>query len=242
MNQRLNGWEAAAKKDAKRYIAGGEKLWQDDEFFASGIKEAGEFTGKFFTKNDFDPQGKRMLDIGCGIGRLARAFSDNFEEVYGTDFSLEIIEKAKIMNKDKPNIHFIKNNGKDLSVFENDFFDFCFSYAVFQHIPDPLIIQNYITEIKRVLTPGGLFTFNVDGRKWGPAKFPIIHRSLYNYLLKIGIIDKVAGLYFSDATKQQAYPGVWLSPNRVERMIRNTGLKVIEVAYKDRRLWCYGSK
>jgi len=43
-------------------------------------------------------------------------------------------------------------------------FDFAFSMIVFQHIPSHAIIENYIREVHRVLTPGALFKFEVQGK------------------------------------------------------------------------------
>ena len=42
--------------------------------------------------------------------------------------------------------------------------DFAFSSIVFQHIPSREIIENYVREVHRLLRPGGLFKFQVQGR------------------------------------------------------------------------------
>ena len=41
--------------------------------------------------------------------------------------------------------------------------DFAFSTIVFQHIPSREIIENYVREVHRLLRPGGLFKFQVQG-------------------------------------------------------------------------------
>ncbi len=53
--------------------------------------------------------------------------------------------------------HFVVGNGRDLAVLESEMFDYCFSYTVFQHIPDPEIVWNYLREIRRLLRPSGAF-------------------------------------------------------------------------------------
>jgi SAM-dependent methyltransferase len=50
-------------------------------------------------------------------------------------------------------------------------FDFAFSCIVFQHIPSREIIENYIREVHRLLRPGALFKFQVQGGG-GPANRP----------------------------------------------------------------------
>src|SRR6266702_4752359 len=61
------------------------------------------------------------------------------------------------------NVEFHVNNGADLSMFANDQFDFAISAIVFQHIPKKAIVENYIRETWRVLRPGSIFKFQVQG-------------------------------------------------------------------------------
>ena len=56
-----------------------------------------------------------------------------------------------------------QNNGKDLTVVAEIPFDFAFSSIVFQHIPSREIIENYVREVHRLLRPGALFKFQVQG-------------------------------------------------------------------------------
>jgi SAM-dependent methyltransferase len=42
-------------------------------------------------------------------------------------------------------------------------FDFAFSTIVFQHIPSREVIENYVREVNRLLRPGALFKFQVQG-------------------------------------------------------------------------------
>ena len=62
-----------------------------------------------------------------------------------------------------PNVHLHRNSGVDLLVLGDLRFDFAFSFIVFQHIPSQAIIGNYIREVQRVLRPGSLFKFQVQG-------------------------------------------------------------------------------
>ena len=86
-----------------------------------------------------------------------------FGEAVGVDVSKEMISVASHHIKDIPNCKVFENNGKDLSMFSDNYFDFCFSFIVFQHIPKKEIIENYIKEVSRVLKTGGIFRFQVHG-------------------------------------------------------------------------------
>ena len=56
-----------------------------------------------------------MLEIGCGAGRVTRAFAGFFGEVYAVDISREMVRQAREAVVGFPNTHVIRNNGKDLS-------------------------------------------------------------------------------------------------------------------------------
>jgi hypothetical protein len=64
---------------------------------------------------------------------------------------------------DYPNVFIYQNNGRDLSVVPEKPFDFAFSCLVFQHIPSRAVIQTYVREVGRLLRPGCLFKFNLQG-------------------------------------------------------------------------------
>jgi len=51
-----------------------------------------------------------------------------------------------------------------LGMFPDRSLDLVFSFVVFQHIPAKSAIIRYINETARVLKPGGIFKFQVDGR------------------------------------------------------------------------------
>jgi SAM-dependent methyltransferase len=116
----------------------------------------------------------RVLEIGCGAGRVTRAFSGFFGEVWAVDISGEMVRQARQACAGFSNTHVVQNNGKDLHAIANPWkirlglaksleFDFAFSFMVFQHIPNRRIVENYVREVSRVLKPGGLFKFQVQG-------------------------------------------------------------------------------
>ena len=54
-------------------------------------------------------------------------------------------------------------NGPDLAQFADNYFDFVYSYAVFQHIPSRDVVFEYLTEARRVLKPGGILWCQING-------------------------------------------------------------------------------
>jgi ubiquinone/menaquinone biosynthesis C-methylase UbiE len=158
-------WDARAKENARHYVSTGKKDWTDEEFFRSGEQTVSEeiLTDMINICQGKDPKQMHVLEIGCGAGRITRALSGLFGEVHAVDVSGEMVAQAKAALADRPNAHVYQNNGKDLTVLGDRVFDFAFSTIVFQHIPSYEVIETYVREVHRLLRPGALFKFQVQG-------------------------------------------------------------------------------
>ena len=158
-------WDARARENARYYVATGKEEWSDADFFASGEQTVAEeiLTDMGNICQGKDPKEMRVLEIGCGAGRITRALARLFGEVHAVDVSGEMVSLATTALKDQPNAHVYQNNGQDLAVVPNVPFDFAFSMIVFQHIPSRDIIETYVREVGRLLRPGALFKFQVHG-------------------------------------------------------------------------------
>lgn len=159
-------WDERARENARYYVATGKTDWTDEEFFASGERTVAEEiqTDMINVCQGKEPREMRVLEIGCGAGRVTRALAGLFGEVHGIDVSGEMIARATAALADRPHAHVYQNNGTDLSVIPDGLvFDFAFSTIVFQHIPSREVIENYVREVSRLLRPGALFKFQVQG-------------------------------------------------------------------------------
>ena len=158
-------WDQRARENARFYVASGREDWTEEEFFRSGQMTVEE---EILTDMTNICQGKtpgemKVLEIGCGAGRVTRALAGLFGEVHAVDVSGEMVELARRALAGHPNAHVYKNNGMDLSVVPELSFDFAFSSIVFQHVPSREVIENYVREVHRLLRPGALFKFQVQG-------------------------------------------------------------------------------
>jgi SAM-dependent methyltransferase len=169
-------WERRAHENARHYVVTGQDRWKDDEFYRSGVITLEEEVLNDLTNicQGKDPKQMRVLEIGCGAGRVTRAFAGFFGEVYAVDISREMVRQAREAVAGFPNTRIFHNNGKDLSAVRLKWWhkfglgeplqmDFAFSFMVFQHIPSRTIIESYVREVHRLLRPGGLFKFQVQG-------------------------------------------------------------------------------
>src|ERR1700678_2232979 len=158
-------WDQRAKENARYYVNTATAEWTDDQFFASGERTVAD---EILTDLVNVCQGRlskemRVLEIGCGAGRVTRALANLFGEVHAVDVSGEMVRIAALALRARPNAFVYQNNGKDLAVVPDNPFDFAFSSIVFQHIPSREIIENYVREVHRLLRPGALFKFQVQG-------------------------------------------------------------------------------
>ncbi len=158
-------WDDRARENAKYYVASSRSDWDEQSFSHSGKLNAEQLV---FSELDLitggdDPRSLRLLEIGCGVGRMTEHLAETFGEVHGVDVSGEMVATAKqrLSHFDNVNVH--ETNGIDLALFPDSFFDFAFSFIVFQHIPFREVIEGYLREVSRVLKPGRVFKFQVQG-------------------------------------------------------------------------------
>jgi SAM-dependent methyltransferase len=158
-------WDQRARENARYYVSTRTMEWSDEEFFASGEVEVSEqiLNDSWNVYQGKAPAEMRVLEIGCGAGRVTRALANLFGEVHAVDVSGEMVRQAALALSDRPNAFVYQNNGKDLKVVPSSQFDFAFSSIVFQHIPSREVIESYVREVHRLLRPGALFKFQVQG-------------------------------------------------------------------------------
>lgn len=126
-------------------------------------------------------QGKRVLEIGCGIGADAVEFAKHGAEYVGIDISKESLELSKkrfeVFGLDGS---FYELSGTaDLSHLGK--FDLVYSFGVLHHYPD---IDKVIENVHNILSPDGEFKFMVYAKNsW---KYAMIQKGLDQYEAQAG--------------------------------------------------------
>ena len=122
-----------------------EKFSQTRNRFWGGL----EFIKKY-SKN-----GGKVLDFGCGNGRLLEILENKNINYIGVDVSGELINLAENSNTSKEglkSIQFVKiSHDFEKLDFPNNFFDSVYSTAVFHHIPGKKMRIEKAEELYRVL-------------------------------------------------------------------------------------------
>ncbi len=113
--------------------------------------------------------GRRVLDLGCGKGRFARALGDRGARVVGLDVSAAMLAGADGAGLDR-----VRASARRLP-FGPSSFDAAIAVEVLEHLA-PCAIDEVCAEVRRVLRPGGTFVVvdkNVYSlsaqRRWLPS-------------------------------------------------------------------------
>ena len=95
-------------------------------------------------------KGKKVLEVGCGVGHITKRFAKYAQQVTAIDFS-DVVKYAKKINN-KKNITYLQADVTKLP-FMDESFDIIIASEIIEHIPNP---NQAIKEMKRVLVNGGL--------------------------------------------------------------------------------------
>ncbi|HEX5134908.1 MAG TPA: class I SAM-dependent methyltransferase [Thermoanaerobaculia bacterium] len=151
-------WERRARENAPFYVC---TTAADSEasFAASGERDLNERVLDGLTVS----REWRVLEIGCGVGRLVKPLSKRVARVVGVDLSQEMLHRATEYCDGLPNVELRRTDGR-LDFLADASFDLVFSHIVFQHFPRKAYVEAYFRDAFRVLVPGGIFRVQVDGR------------------------------------------------------------------------------
>lgn len=120
-------------------------------------------------------RGRRVLEIGCGIGSDAEQFARHGAEYVGIDLSREslglCLQRFKVFGLEG---RFYEMDGADWNALKDlGHFDLVYSCGVLHHYPE---VDQVIENIHRVLSPGGELRFLVYAKNsW---KYAMIQKGL----------------------------------------------------------------
>jgi len=121
-------------------------------------------------------KGSRLLDLGCGHGRITELLVEKVPclDVVGVDMTRSLLDSFIVRSgANESNIKLICADITKLPL-DNDSFDAVVSSRVFQYLPDPLL---GVTEAFRVLKPGGVVVISI------PNKLNVIRYLTYDQKL-----------------------------------------------------------
>jgi SAM-dependent methyltransferase len=158
-----------------------------------------------------DLEGKRILDMGCGVGAFVRRLGEYSTEVNGTDIDRERVAEG---TREVPNL--------GLAVceqlpFADGTFDVIILHEVLEHVTDD---QQTLHEAKRVLAPGGNVVIFCPNRLYPFETHGIFLGKRYVF----GNIPLVN--YLPDGLRNRLVPHARAySRRRLRRLYRRAGLR-----------------
>lgn len=103
------------------------------------------------------PKSAKILDLGCGYGRImAELYEHGYKNLLGMDFSEKLVERGK---KNYPHLKFAVQESKYIALPDNNV-DVVILFAVLTCIIDDSEQDFLLSEIERVLKPGGIIYIN----------------------------------------------------------------------------------
>lgn len=125
-------------------------IWPELEKLTDGIKD-----------------GDKILDVGCGSGKLLKALAGKKINYLGIDISQGLIKNAK---EDFPDNNFIMGDILDLGSIPEINFDYVFCIAVLQHIPGKDLQIQAMRQLKNKISKNGKIIITV-WNIWKQEKF-----------------------------------------------------------------------
>jgi spore maturation protein CgeB len=149
------------KKDWDRRVGHDYRFWMSDghrddkDMWQTGERDFSIISADVTTGHNLV-----ALDVGCGVGRMLRAASQQFGKVIGFDVSQRAIDKARELLGANPAVDLVVGSGFDLQPIADASVDFVWSYAALTSMPIK-VIATYLVEMKRVLKPTGNLALQV---------------------------------------------------------------------------------
>lgn len=144
------------------------------EFFKSGEEHIAWVTAEIRRQvaPDFAPS--RILDFGCGVGRLVLPLARMATAVVGVDISTDMLAEAARNAADAglTNVSFVRGNDSLDEVTGK--FDFVHSFIVMQHIP-PARGERIAQRLVGKLAPGGVAALHFTYGRKAPMTRKVVH-------------------------------------------------------------------
>jgi SAM-dependent methyltransferase len=180
--------------------------------------------------------GDSVLDLGCGNGRLALAFTDKDIDYVGIDNSVKLIEAADAEHKG-PKRHFFIGDIQhldDISFLSGKRFDYVFLVAVLHHIPSLELRIKLLRQLKDWLKDDGRIIITA-WNMWTQARYrKEIAKSVLRKIIGANDYDfgDVVFGWGESKMSQRYYHAFRLK--ELEDIALSAGMQIVEL-YKDKR-------
>src|SRR5687767_5933709 len=154
-------WDERAREDAFHFVDNREPYREADpeRFWREGARDLDTLLDTLELAVRLDDH---VLALGCGVGRLTRVLAARAAHVTAVDVSPRMLDRARELNPQLNNVTWLLGDGETLDGLPDGTVDAVVSHVVLQHIPSAKVQLGYVTEIGRVLRPGGWAAFGLS--------------------------------------------------------------------------------
>lgn len=175
--------------------------------------------------------GEKVLDVGCGNGRLLETFKEKQIDYLGVDNNEELINLAR----DNYSKEFLIGDILNLHNIQDHHFDHIFCLAVLQHIPSKELRVQALQELKKKLKQNGHIIIS-NWNLWQGKHRKIIYKFYLKKLLRQNKMDwgdiifpwknsqgeKISDRYYHAFSKRE-----------LRKLVKKVGLDIFDL-YKDK--------
>ncbi len=121
-----------------------------------------------------------VLDLGCGIGRVAAAIAPSVRSVLALDVSPAMLAEARRRHGTVPGLHLAVTSGTGLGFLSAGAFDLILAVDSFPYLVQAGVAERHVADAARLLRPGGTLAIlnlsyrgdaadRADARRWAAA-------------------------------------------------------------------------
>ena len=163
-------WERRASSDSRDFFVASHPGWQDETRWDAQAKHDIDHLLTGLNPSDFPSW--HVLEIGCGVGRLAKPLASMVETYTGFDIAPSMVEEARSRNAALKNLRFFVGDGISVPTEAKDrSYNFILSLGVFIHLPKD-VIAALISDAYTLLAPGGQIRYQVLADPEDPTAVP----------------------------------------------------------------------
>ena len=193
---------------------------------------------------DSVPAGAKVLDLGCGSGRLLLGLKEKNLDYLGIDNSQEMLAQAKARH---PENKFQVDDLETLDSLPSDYFDYVFCLAAWHYLPGSARRLKSLKRMKELLNSEGRLVISVwnlwDGKNRQAGKVKTIFSWLISFFsgTPLDFGDRIFSWKSAAAYGSRRYYHAFRE-NELKRLARSAGFSSPEIKKDPYNYWLFLKK